>query len=43
MSCGASIGYSRGDPKLLVDDMKELKPTIVPMVARMLQKIHDKV
>lgn len=43
MSRGVAIGYSRGDPKLLVEDMQALKPTFVPMVARMMQKIHDKV
>ena len=43
MSRGVSIGYSRGDPKLLIEDMQELKPTMVPMVARMMQKIYDKV
>ncbi|CAD5112926.1 DgyrCDS2133 [Dimorphilus gyrociliatus] len=40
---GASIGYSRNDPKLLLEDLQCLKPTFVPMVPRLLNRIYDKI
>ncbi|XP_063688228.1 long-chain-fatty-acid--CoA ligase 1-like [Bolinopsis microptera] len=40
---GGKIGYSRGDTKLLLDDIQELKPTIFPAVPRVLNKVYDKV
>lgn len=40
---GASIGYSRNDPKLLLEDLQNLKPTFVPMVPRLLNRLYDKV
>ncbi|VDK27068.1 unnamed protein product [Anisakis simplex] len=40
---GMRIGYYNGDIKTVVDDIKELKPTILPMVPRVLNRIYDKV
>lgn len=40
---GARIGFFRGDVKLLTEDMQALKPTILPMVPRLLNRIYDKV
>src|SRR5437868_471816 len=40
---GAKIGFFSGDIKNLSDDMKVLKPTVVPVVPRLLNRIHDKV
>ncbi|GAA0151961.1 ligase [Lithospermum erythrorhizon] len=37
---GASIGFWRGDVKLLVEDLAELKPTIFCAVPRVLERIH---
>uniref|UniRef100_A0A8C5WWJ4 Long-chain-fatty-acid--CoA ligase n=1 Tax=Laticauda laticaudata TaxID=8630 RepID=A0A8C5WWJ4_LATLA len=37
------VGFFQGDIKLLVDDMKALKPTIFPVVPRVLNRIYDKV
>ncbi|KAJ0986188.1 hypothetical protein J5N97_004544 [Dioscorea zingiberensis] len=37
--CGASIGFWRGDVKLLVEDIGELKPTIFCAVPRVLDRI----
>lgn len=37
------IGFFRGDVKLLLDDIQELKPTIFPSVPRLLSRIYDKV
>jgi len=41
--CGAKVGFFQGDIKLLTDDMKILKPTIFPVVPRLLNRIYDKV
>ncbi|XP_027083225.1 long chain acyl-CoA synthetase 4-like [Coffea arabica] len=38
---GASIGFWRGDVKLLVEDIGELKPTIFCAVPRVLDRIHS--
>lgn len=38
---GASIGFWRGDVKLLVEDMAELKPTIFCAVPRVLERIQS--
>ncbi|KAL8536340.1 hypothetical protein ACS0TY_011822 [Phlomoides rotata] len=38
---GASIGFWRGDVKLLVEDMGELKPTIFCAVPRVLERIQS--
>lgn len=37
------MGFSRGDPKLLIDDVIELKPTIFAGVPRVYQKVYDRV
>ncbi|KFP57206.1 Long-chain-fatty-acid--CoA ligase 5 [Cathartes aura] len=42
-SCGAKVGFFQGDIKLLTDDMKTLKPTIFPVVPRLLNRIYDKI
>lgn len=38
---GASVGYFRGNVDRLLDDAKELKPTIFPMVPRTIKKVYD--
>ncbi|KAL9961434.1 hypothetical protein ACROYT_G030372 [Oculina patagonica] len=40
---GMRIGFFRGDVKLLLDDIQELKPTIFPSVPRLLTRVYDKV
>uniref|UniRef100_A0A0M3IRX9 long-chain-fatty-acid--CoA ligase n=1 Tax=Ascaris lumbricoides TaxID=6252 RepID=A0A0M3IRX9_ASCLU len=40
---GGSVGFFSGDIRRLADDMKELKPTVVPLVPRILNRIFDKV
>eukprot|EP01105_Mastigella_eilhardi_P009613 TRINITY_DN2261_c0_g1_i1.p1 TRINITY_DN2261_c0_g1~~TRINITY_DN2261_c0_g1_i1.p1 ORF type:complete len:690 (+),score=174.60 TRINITY_DN2261_c0_g1_i1:138-2207(+) len=40
---GAHIGYYSGDIKTIVDDIKELKPTVFAGVPRVFQRIHDAV
>eukprot|EP00116_Pleurobrachia_bachei_P001486 sb/3461748/ len=40
---GGKIGYYRGDTKLLLEDIMELKPTVFPAVPRVLNKVYDKV
>ncbi|KFV39508.1 Long-chain-fatty-acid--CoA ligase 5, partial [Gavia stellata] len=42
-SCGAQVGFFQGDIKLLTDDMKTLKPTLFPVVPRLLNRIYDKI
>ncbi|XP_039208580.1 long-chain-fatty-acid--CoA ligase 5 [Crotalus tigris] len=42
-SIGARVGFFQGDIKLLVDDMKALKPTLFPVVPRVLNRIYDKI
>ncbi|XP_054773769.2 long-chain-fatty-acid--CoA ligase 6-like [Lytechinus pictus] len=39
---GGRIGYSQGDIKLLTDDIQALKPTIMPVVPRVMNRIYDK-
>ncbi|XP_071715638.1 long chain acyl-CoA synthetase 4-like isoform X1 [Rutidosis leptorrhynchoides] len=41
ISTGASIGFWRGDIKLLIDDLKELKPTVFCAVPRVLDRIYS--
>uniref|UniRef100_A0A8B9VYS6 Arachidonate--CoA ligase n=1 Tax=Anas zonorhyncha TaxID=75864 RepID=A0A8B9VYS6_9AVES len=41
--CGAKVGFFQGDIKLLTDDMKTLKPTLFPVVPRLLNRIYDKI
>ncbi|XP_040868807.1 long chain acyl-CoA synthetase 4-like [Glycine max] len=38
---GASIGFWRGDVKLLIDDVGELKPTIFCVVPRVLDRVYS--
>ncbi|KAF8698196.1 hypothetical protein HU200_035715 [Digitaria exilis] len=38
---GSKIGYWQGDPKLLVDDIAALRPTILCVVPRVLDKIYS--
>jgi long-chain acyl-CoA synthetase len=40
---GGRVGFSRGDVKLLMDDIKDLRPTVLPVVPRILNRIYDKV
>ncbi|CAB3408257.1 unnamed protein product [Caenorhabditis bovis] len=40
---GAKVGFYRGDIRVLVEDIKELKPTVVPVVPRVLNRLYDKV
>uniref|UniRef100_A0A8D0C273 Long-chain-fatty-acid--CoA ligase n=1 Tax=Salvator merianae TaxID=96440 RepID=A0A8D0C273_SALMN len=40
---GAKVGFFQGDVRLLTDDMKALKPTIFPVVPRLLNRIYDKI
>lgn len=42
-SVGGKVGFFQGDIRLLTDDMKALKPTVFPVVPRLLNRIHDKV
>ncbi|NXL72111.1 ACSL5 ligase, partial [Leptocoma aspasia] len=42
-SCGAKVGFFQGDIKLITDDMKTLKPTLFPVVPRLLNRIYDKI
>ncbi|XP_065883666.1 long-chain-fatty-acid--CoA ligase 1-like [Dysidea avara] len=42
-TCGAKIGFYSGDVKKLIDDVKELKPTLFIAVPRILYRIYDKV
>ncbi|XP_048361305.1 long-chain-fatty-acid--CoA ligase 5 [Sphaerodactylus townsendi] len=42
-SSGARVGFFQGDIRLLTDDMKALKPTIFPVVPRLLNRIYDKI
>jgi len=40
---GGRIGFFQGDIRLLSDDMKALRPTIFPVVPRLLNRMYDKV
>ncbi|XP_047335425.1 long chain acyl-CoA synthetase 4-like [Impatiens glandulifera] len=40
ISIGAAIGFWRGDPKQLMEDIKELKPTVFCSVPRVLDKMY---
>uniref|UniRef100_UPI00398F4131 long-chain-fatty-acid--CoA ligase 1-like isoform X2 n=1 Tax=Pristiophorus japonicus TaxID=55135 RepID=UPI00398F4131 len=40
---GARIGFFQGDIRLLMDDIKVLKPTVFPVVPRLLNRMYDKV
>src|SRR4051794_5429100 len=40
---GGSVGFFRGDIRLLTDDIRTLKPTVIPVVPRLLNRLYDKV
>ncbi|XP_071105795.1 long-chain-fatty-acid--CoA ligase 5-like [Haliotis cracherodii] len=40
---GARVGFFQGDVRKLMDDIKELQPTIFPTVPRLLNRFYDKV
>uniref|UniRef100_A0A8D0D7M9 Long-chain-fatty-acid--CoA ligase n=1 Tax=Sander lucioperca TaxID=283035 RepID=A0A8D0D7M9_SANLU len=39
---GARIGFFQGDIRLLSDDLNTLKPTVFPVVPRLLNRMYDK-
>ncbi|KAL7203208.1 hypothetical protein ACSBR2_016500 [Camellia fascicularis] len=41
ISVGSSIGFWRGDVKLLIEDIRELKPTVLCAVPRVLDRIYS--
>jgi long-chain acyl-CoA synthetase len=41
LSRGTAIGYFRGNPLTLVQDIQMLKPTVLPAVPRVLTKLYD--
>ncbi|KAI0989438.1 hypothetical protein GJ496_009546 [Pomphorhynchus laevis] len=43
MSLGYKIGYFCGDVKRLFDDMKEIKPTLLPTVPRLLDRVYGEI
>ncbi|KAH9512975.1 Long-chain-fatty-acid--CoA ligase 5 [Bulinus truncatus] len=43
LAVGARIGFFQGDIRKLMDDIKELKPTLFPAVPRLLNRFYDKV
>jgi Long-chain acyl-CoA synthetases (AMP-forming) len=40
---GGSIGFFRGDPTKLLEDIQACRPTLMPVAPRVLNKIHDKI
>ncbi len=40
---GAPVGFFRGDPAFLFGDIIALRPTIMPVVPRVLNRLYDKV
>ncbi|XP_063732625.1 long-chain-fatty-acid--CoA ligase 1-like isoform X2 [Eleginops maclovinus] len=40
---GARIGFFQGDIRLLSDDLNTLKPTVFPVVPRLLNRMYDKI
>ncbi|XP_032383984.1 long-chain-fatty-acid--CoA ligase 1 isoform X2 [Etheostoma spectabile] len=40
---GARIGFFQGDIRLLSDDLNMLKPTVFPVVPRLLNRMYDKI
>jgi len=40
---GVAIGFYSGDPRLIVDDLRLLRPTVFPSVPRLFNRIRDKV
>lgn len=43
LTVGARTGFFQGDVRKLMDDIKELQPTIFPSVPRLLNRFYDKV
>ncbi len=43
MGLGARIGFYQGDITKLIDDIKEIKPTIFCTVPRLLNRIYGKI
>ena len=39
---GGAVGFYSGDIRRLTDDMKSLKPTVMPAVPRLLNRMYDK-
>lgn len=39
---GAAVGFSSGNIRDLTSDLKALKPTIMPAVPRLLNRVYDK-
>jgi long-chain acyl-CoA synthetase len=42
LDVGATLAFWRGDPKLLLDDIADARPTYLPSVPRVFEKIHAK-
>lgn len=40
---GAAVGFYSGDIRDLTSDLKALKPTIMPAVPRLLNRVYDKI
>ncbi|XP_033830001.1 long-chain-fatty-acid--CoA ligase 1-like [Periophthalmus magnuspinnatus] len=40
---GAKIGFFQGDIRLLMDDVATLKPSVFPVVPRLLNRMYDKI
>uniref|UniRef100_A0A672PGY0 Arachidonate--CoA ligase n=1 Tax=Sinocyclocheilus grahami TaxID=75366 RepID=A0A672PGY0_SINGR len=40
---GARIGYFQGDIRILMDDLMTLKPTVFPVVPRLLNRMFDRI
>ncbi|KAF7666250.1 hypothetical protein LDENG_00112830 [Lucifuga dentata] len=40
---GGRVGYFQGDIRLLMDDMKTLRPTVFPVVPRLLNRMFDRI
>ena len=43
LCAGASVAFYRGDPLMLIEDLQACRPTIMPVVPRVLNKVYDKV
>lgn len=43
LTFGGSIGFYQGDPKLLLDDAAALRPTVFPLVPRLINRIYGKI
>jgi long-chain acyl-CoA synthetase len=40
---GGAVGFYSGDIKQLTNDLKILKPTVMPAVPRLLNRVYDKI